>query len=327
MRKALAVLLSLGAMAGPARVQAELAGTLTVFHAGSLAVPFTRIAAGFMKLHPGLDVRLEAAGSRDCARKISELNRPCDVLGSADYQVIDQLLIPAHAEWNLKFAANEMAIVFHDASRRSRELAATNWFAILMDPRVAFGRANPDADPCGYRTVLALQLAERHYHTPGLAATLLGKDANFIRPKETDLLALLESNTIDYAFLYRSVAGQHGLRYLALPDAINLRNPDLAEHYRTARVELSGKAPGQTVVQQGEAMVYGITIPKNAPNPQAALAFVEYVLTAGQGMAIIEQCGQPSLVPAVCDTWDRLPAALRRFARKPEPEDSFTQTP
>lgn len=48
---------------------------------------------------------MEAAGSRDCARKIRDLKRPCDVLASADYLVIEQLLVPDYADWNICFAA------------------------------------------------------------------------------------------------------------------------------------------------------------------------------------------------------------------------------
>jgi len=317
MRKTLIVLALIGATALTTHAAEALAGKLVVFHAGSLSVPFKQIGAEFNKLHPEVEILLEAAGSRDCARKISDLNRPCDVLASADYLVIDQLLIPNHATWNIKFAANEMAIVYHGKSRRSDELTADNWFEILQDPKVAFGRANPNADPCGYRTVLTLQLAEKHYGKPGLADALLKKDENFIRPKEVDLLALLESGTIDYIFLYRSVAVQHGLKYLVLPDAINLKKAELAAPYAQATIELTGRKPGEVITQKGEPMVYGITIPTNSPNPKAALAFVQFVLTQDQGMKIVEDMGQPSVVPSPCAQWDKLPVELQPFATQP----------
>ncbi|MCK7522654.1 MAG: hypothetical protein MZV64_35710 [Ignavibacteriales bacterium] len=46
-----------------------------------------------------LDVKvlLEAAGSLVCARKVTELKKPCDIVASADYFVIDKLLIPEYA--------------------------------------------------------------------------------------------------------------------------------------------------------------------------------------------------------------------------------------
>jgi molybdate/tungstate transport system substrate-binding protein len=304
------------ATAGAAWAGEELSGTLTVFHAGSLSVPFKQIAADFHRRHPRIEIRLEAAGSRDSARKISDLGRAGDVMASADYQVIDQLLIPQHADWNLKFATNEMAIVYHAKSRHAKDIDARNWYEILMKPDVVFGRANPNADPCGYRSLMTMQLAERHYGKPGLAQVMAQKDRNYIRPKEVDLLALLESNSLDYIFLYRSVAEQHGLSYVRLPDAINLRNPAMAAEYRTAKVPLSGKKPGEIIQQFGAPMVYGVTIPKRAPNPRAALAFVRYLVEKSEGMKVIENAGQPSAIPSVCDQWEKLPKELRPFALK-----------
>lgn len=291
-----------------------LQGTLSVFHAGSLALPFKQIAAEFNQIHPNLRIQLEAAGSRACARKITELHRPCDLLASADYRVIDQLLLPDHATWNLRFAANELCIVYHPASPRASELAPHTWIDILLDPNVAIGRSDPNTDPCGYRTVLTLQLAESHYNRPGIADALLAKDQRFIRPKETDLLALLETHTLDYLFLYRSVARQHGLQTLLLPDEINLKNPALDAWYATASIQLTGKTPSETLLQRGESMVYGLTIPANAPNPRAALAFVQFLLSAEGGLPILERNGQPTLVPAPCPQWDRLPPQLQPYA-------------
>jgi molybdate/tungstate transport system substrate-binding protein len=301
-----------------AAAEDELSGKLVVFHAGSLSMPLKQIADGFKTGHPGVHIFLEAAGSRDCARKVSDLKRPCDVLASADYLVIDQLLIPEYADWNIRFAANEMTIVYHDASRRAGEIDSNNWFEILMDPKVIFGRANPNADPCGYRAVLTMQLAEWHYKKPDLSKKMLKKDNNFIRPKETDLLALLEANALDYIFLYRSVAEQHRLKYVLLPDQINLKNAELANLYRRATIDLPGKKPGEVITQKGEPMVYGLTIPKNSPNPKAARAFVKYVLSQDRGMAIIEKLGQPSVVPSICENWAKLPEDLKPFALKKE---------
>ncbi len=299
----------------------DISGKLIVFYAGSLAVPFKQISAEFKKLHPGLDIQMESGGSRDCARKIRDLKRPCDVLASADYLVIEQLLIPDYADWNICFAANEMIIAYNPASRKSKQLTAENWVDILMSPDVAFGRSNPDADPCGYRAVLTMQLAEKYYNRPGLTEKMLKKDMNFIRPQETDLLAFLEAGAIDYIFLYRSLAEQHKLKYLLLPDQINLKKTEFEELYKTSAMKLSGKNPGESIIQHGEPMVYGITIPKDAPNMRAAEAFVKFILSKEQGMAIIEKQGQPSLVPTICNNWNKLPPGLRPFATKKKETD------
>ncbi len=200
---------------------------LIIFHAGSLAVPFKQICEEFNKQHPDLQIEVEAAGSRMCARKITDLHRPCDVMASADYTVIDTLLIPEHADWNIKFASNEMVIACLADSDNTSRITQNNWPDILLQKDVAFGRSDPDADPCGYRTVLVMRLAEKFYDRIGLAEQILAKDQIYIRPKEVDLLAFLESGHLDYIFIYRSVAEQHHLEYLILPDEINLKNPAL----------------------------------------------------------------------------------------------------
>ena len=308
---------SILASAHAADAPSDIGGELIVFHAGSLAVPFKEVAKAFNKEYPSVRVLREAAGSRASARKISDLDRDCDVFGSADYTVIDTLLIPGHAQWNIRFAANEMVIAYTEQSRRSDVIDSDNWRRILLEKNVAYGRSDPNADPCGYRTVLTSKLAAIHYGDPGLTARLLGKDRRHIRPKETDLLALLEVGEIDYIFIYRSVARQHGLKWVVLPDEINLKNPEMAEIYRKVSVEISGQTLGSLITKAGAPMVYGVTIPKNARNPKAALAFVTFLLDRDKGMAIMERNGQPSLVPTLSDTYDNIPGPLKKFAIKP----------
>ncbi|MCK5851448.1 substrate-binding domain-containing protein, partial [bacterium] len=95
----------------------KISGDLIVFNAGSLIVPFKKIKNEFNKKYPDVNIMLEAAGSRTCARKITDMNRPCDIMASADYTVINKLLIPEYTDWNIKFAKNEMCIVYHKNSR------------------------------------------------------------------------------------------------------------------------------------------------------------------------------------------------------------------
>jgi molybdate/tungstate transport system substrate-binding protein len=95
-----------------------------------------------------------------------------------------------------------------------------------------------------------------------------------------------------------------------------LKKPEMAERYRTVSVEVTGEKPGAIIVQHGEPMVYGVTIPKNAPNPAAAAAFVAFLLERDKGLAIMEKNGQPSVVPAPAETYDRIPDELKRFAVK-----------
>jgi molybdate/tungstate transport system substrate-binding protein len=293
-----------------------LSGDLIIFHAGSLSVPFKEVSAAFKKENPGVVFLMEAAGSRTCARKITDLKKPCDIMASADYTVIDQLLLPDYASWNIKFASNEMTLVFTEKSKFSKKINKDNWIDILLNKEVAYGRSDPDSDPCGYRSVLTIKLAEKYYKRPGIADALLEKDKNFIRPKETDLLGLLESGNLDYIFLYRSVAKQHGLKYLSLPDETNLKNTEFTSLYNSVDVEVSGKKPGEKITKKGEPMVYGITIINDAPNKEVALKFIEFLLEKENGMKIMEKNGQPSIVPEKCATYNAVPKELKKFVEK-----------
>jgi molybdate/tungstate transport system substrate-binding protein len=292
----------------------EPSGNLIIFNAGSLSVPFKQLADTFQQIYPRVHVLAEAGGSVACARKISDLHRECDIMASADYSIIDKMLIPGFASWNIKFASNEMSIVYSDKSRYAREINDKNWYQILMRDDVRFGRSDPNSDPCGYRTVLMLKLAEKYYGKSGLTESFLKKDIRFMRPKEVDLLSLLETNTIDYIFIYRSVAVQHKLRFLNLAEEINLRNPGMSELYNSVSVEINGDKPGKKIIQRGEPAVYGLTILRNAPNKKAAMAFVNFLLSNQKGMKIMEKCGQTTVIPAYSSSFDSIPSTLKHFA-------------
>jgi molybdate/tungstate transport system substrate-binding protein len=298
------------------QINNTVSGDLIIFHAGSLAMPFKEIAAEFNKLYPKVNVLMEAAGSVASARKITDLNRSCDILASSDYGVIDNMLIAKYADWNIKFVSNELSIVYQEKSRLSNQINSKNWYDVLMKKEVAFGRADPNADPCGYRTILSLELAEKYYKKPGLAKMISEKDQNYMRPKEVDLVALLESGSIDYSFLYRSVAIQHGLKYITLPDEINLKSIGLAAQYAEVVTEINGKEPGKKETVKGEPMVYGVTMLRNAPNKPAAIAFLQFLLSKDKGMKIMEKDGQPSVIPMAVQNYDKLPKELKEFAKE-----------
>ncbi len=291
-------------------------GDLIIFHAGSLSVPFRQIADSFQTKYPKVNVKLEAAGSVDCARKITDLDKKADIMASADYKVINELLIPDYTNWLIKFAANEMALVYDEDSKYADDINKDNWAEILLRGDVYYGRSDPDSDPCGYRTVLTAKLAENYYNKSGFAEKLLKKDKNFMRPKETDLLALLESNTLDYIFIYRSVAKQHNLESLLLPDSINLGNPSLSEHYASVEVDIAGKEPDSKTTLKGEPMVYGVTMLNEAPNPKAARAFLHFLLSEDKGLKIMEKNGQPALVPSKTQTYKEIPEEFKQYVSK-----------
>jgi molybdate/tungstate transport system substrate-binding protein len=284
---------------------------LVIFHAGSLSVPFRQLAEVFEQQNPNVTVKMESAGSRACARKVTEIGKMCDILASADYKVINNLLIPEYAEFNIRFAQNEMAIAYTEKSKYTDTINSGNWHEIFLKDDVKIGRSDPDSDPCGYRSLMTMQLAEKYYKHENLYNKLKAKE-KYIRPKETDLLALLEIGEIDYIFIYRSVAIQHGLKMLLLDDEINLKSAAMTPLYNTASVKVNGKAVGEFIERIGEPMVYSITIPKNAANKTAAVNFIELLLTE-EGVSIFRKNGQPTITPAIAEGFGNLPTELKNI--------------
>ncbi|MFC2171942.1 tungstate ABC transporter substrate-binding protein WtpA [Acidobacteriota bacterium] len=300
-----------------ASVQSEPSGKLIMFHAGSLSVPFAKMEKELESKYPKLDIQREAAGSRKCARKITDDKRTCDIMASADYKVIDNLLIPEYADWNVRFASNQLVLCYTSDSARANKINKKNWPKILMQKDVSWGHTDPNLDPCGYRALMVLQLAERHLEKPGLVDKLIANrhDEN-VFPKASGLIAHLQNGKLDYGWEYLSVAVQHNLNYIPLPDEINLGNYKHDSNYRNAVVKVTGKEPGTFLELKGKSITYGVTILKDAPNKEAAIAFLEYLLDPEGGIKVLKEMGQPPFSPGRIPTEEMmtaLPAELGKL--------------
>jgi len=306
--------------------------TLKIFHAGSLTVPFEEIEARFEEDFPNVDVQLEPAGSVQCVQKVTELGETADVVASADYSLIPNMMIPDYAEWYIVFAKNEMTVAFADTSNYADEITADNWYEILSREDVKWGFSNPNLDPCGYRTPMVIQLAELHYGSYTIFETLVEDntditvsaegdtfiiDSNMedlnpntdkisIRDKSVELVSMVQSGGLDYAFEYSSVAKQHDLDYLDLPSQIDLSEIQYTDTYNRVKVE---KTSGTST---GKPIVYGITIPSNAEHPDIAADFIMYLISE-QGQQTFVDLGQPPISPALINDMDKAPESLKEY--------------
>jgi molybdate/tungstate transport system substrate-binding protein len=289
----------------------EPSGDVIVLRASTLTKPFDEIAKAFMKLHPKVSIKQESAGSVANARKVTDLHKTADIFASADIAVIEKMLIPTYTDWYASFASNEMVIAFTDQSRYAKEINEKNWYEILLKKDARWGYANPNADPEGYNTVLMWKLAEAYYNQPGLAQHIQKHipKAN-MRDHSMAVQGLLEAGEMDYSFQYLSTAKQHHLRYVKLPDEINLGSVAQRALYASVQTELAGKEPGQTMTKKGTPIVYGITILKEAPNPSAAAAFVKFILS-DQGRQAIADNYQTPINPPVANNFKFVPDALK----------------
>ena len=297
MKFVLVVLLAVGVLF-PFSAGAEPQGKLIIFHAGSLTVPFAKMEKIFEAKYPKVDVLREGGGSTKMARMISELHKPADIMGSADFKVIDKTLIPEYAEWNVRFATNQLVLCYTDNSRFANEVNADNWYKILGRKGVVWGHSDPNLDPCGYRSLMVLQLAEKHYKVTGLYDQLIAnRPKKNVRPKSVELVSLLKTGNMDYAWEYLSVAVQHELKFVKLPDEINLGNYKYDAYYKQAKVKVTGKKPGTWMTRTGKSCTYGITLLKDAKNPEAAVAFLEYLMSPDGGLKVLNEMGQPPFIP------------------------------
>ncbi len=301
----------------PFSIGAEPQGKLIIFHAGSLTVPFAKMEKFLEAKYPKLDILRTPGGSTKMARMISELHKPADIMGAADFKVIDKNLIPQYADWNIRFATNQLVLCYTDKSRFAKEVNAENWYKILTRKGVVWGHSDPNLDPCGYRSLMVLQLAEKHYQAPGLYDQLIAnRPKKNVRPKSVELVSLLKTGNMDYAWEYLSVAVQHGLKYLKLPDKINLGNYKNDDFYKQAKVKVTGKKPGTWTTRAGKSCTYGITMVKEAPNPGAAEAFLGYLMDPAGGLKVLKDMGQPPFIPCRVPTEkmkSQLPLSLQKW--------------
>jgi molybdate/tungstate transport system substrate-binding protein len=304
---------------------------LKIFHAGSLSIPMAELEEKFETLHPNVDVQREPAGSRACIKKITELDKQSDILASADYTLIPTMMMPEYTDWYIAFAKNQIVIAYTDESKYSSEVNSDNWYEILRRPDVTFGFSNPNDDPCGYRSVMVTQLSEAHYGDDNIFDDLMGDNtaiemtfengtytavmpaSEYIEPNtkkimmrsmEVELSSALETGEIDYFYIYRSVAVQHGFKFVELPAQIDLSSVDYTDEYSTVRLKT---ANGNIVV--GTPIVYGITIPNNAMQPELAIEFIKLLLSV-DGQNVFINNGQPPIVPAVTNDLENVPAEL-----------------
>lgn len=284
--RALSCLLTLvlAACGGDAR------GRLVVYNAGSLARPLKAVLDTFAR-RQNVRIDQESAGSLESARKLTELGKIPDLIALADADVFPGYLVPAHVDGYVEFARNRMVIAFTDNSRGQSNITPLNWYSIITRSDVEVGRSDPELDPNGYRTLMVWQLAEHAYDIPRLAERMAARSPpRNVRPKEADLIGLLEAGEFDYIWSYESIAKAMKFHYILLGDSVDLSNEAMAEFYATAKVSVRGATAGSSVTFTGKPIMYAFAVPKNAPNPEIAGRFAAFLVSA-EGQAILRREG------------------------------------
>ena len=319
---------------------------LNLIIAGSLMIPFDDLEKAYEAEHPDVDVQIEAHGSIQAIRQVSEVHEVMDAVFSADHALIPMLMYQAkvpetgkpYADWYIKFATNHLGLAYSSKSKYADQINSDNWYKIVARSDVKLGIADPRFDAVGYRALMALQLAKAAYGKPTIFEdVILGqfktpitladengraiihvpeiletqKNSNIVlRGASIQEIALLESGDLDYAFEYESVIQQHKLNLIKLPDAVNLGSEQYAKAYGQVQVRLDFQRFVSVKPEfTGEVIGYGTTIPSNAPHSKQAEDFIAFLL-GPKGRAIME-ANQHPLVPPQADHYDALPAMLK----------------
>lgn len=274
-----ALLLVMMVACGREKLPPAPARPFLVYTAASLAQP-VRVALDSFARRSGARYELESASSLELVRRVTALDGDPDVIVLADPELFSALLTPKVVTWHALFARNRMVLAYTPRSRGADEISADNWWAVLERPDVQVGRSDPATDPSGYRTLLVWQLAARHYGLPDLPERMLrAAPERNVRPREADQVALLEAGELDYIWTYESLARLMGLRFVRLPDDVDLGAPADSAVYAQVSLRVPGGRWGDTITVHGAPILFGVSVPTDAPRGRAGRNFVAFLLS------------------------------------------------
>ena len=320
---------------------------LVVFAAGSLILPFGELEQAFENRFPEIDVQAQYHGSIQVMRHATELHEPIDVVATADAALIPMLMYATtnpdtgrpYATWFIHFASNHLALAYGPDSLYADEINADNWYEVLSRPYVKVGIPDPRFDAAGYRALMAYALAQAYYNDHGIFTRMFTGNFTYplgifsegdeqlvivpeiletepgshilIRGASIQLIALLESGDLDYAFEYESVIRQHNLELLPLPAALNLGEEVYETDYEKVTVSLEFQRFASVEPEfQGGRIGYGITIPDSATHPEEAAQFIAFLLSP-EGRAVMERNFHPVFDPPLGNQYRNIPASLQ----------------
>ncbi|MFB6221323.1 MAG: extracellular solute-binding protein [Halolamina sp.] len=285
------------ASAGGDSTDAPGDGDMTIFHAGSLAPPFSA-AEPLFEEETGIDVTREPKGSVASTKKITQQDRQADVLGVSDFRLIRDRVVPDFGDWYAVFTTNAMSIQYREDSPGADEISTDNWWEVLSRDGVSIGHSDPAVDPGGYRAVMAQQLGAVEFDGERLydEATYqkLRENSEVPTGTETNLEGQLESGELDYVFYYQSISASSDLPWIDLQPEVDLSKATTAyaNHYAKAEVE------SDSGTFTGAPIAYGMTVPSVAESPDLGARWVEYFATE-DGRQVLQDKGLQPVSPIV----------------------------
>lgn len=266
------------AVAGlPARSSAEDLAVLDVAYAGSMGSMMEGLLKTSVARTLKLDVHGRAQGSSALAQLIVSGSIRPDVFLPVTPGPMMTVLRAGKADVARPVAHTEMVIAYSPKSRFAAKLEAAgkgkgNWWEILEDPGIRFGRTDPVGDPQGRNIIFTMMMAAKVYKQPDLVERILGPTINekqiFTEPT---IQARLQSGELDAASAYRIQPGPFNLPFINLPKEINLSGQNVHAEHPDISLTVGGKT------YNPEPLIYYAAVLKDAPNPRGAAAFAEWL--------------------------------------------------
>lgn len=260
----------------------------------------------------GMNVKEEMAQSFSCITRAGEQ----DIVIVSDYNLIT-LLYPDKTNYYIKFAADSIVIAYSKSLNEK-------WYEM---EDVKIGIMNPNTSACGYQTLMVLKLAENYYGDDSILYNFICKNTKIkdegtiivpetlevnekvtVETSFSDLINDLEE--VDCIFVYRSIAEEKNLKFLELPDQINLGNARYRIMYNDVKVTLFGN-----VTIAGNPIVYGLSL---LSTKAEAIRLVEFILSS-RGKEILEESDLIPLNPPLTDNINNVPHSLRDYLEEEGP--------
>jgi molybdate/tungstate transport system substrate-binding protein len=278
--------LSLGAAFSvvPYRLFAAANTVLDVAYAGSMG----SLMEGPLKTAVGktldLDFHGRAQGSNGLAQLIAGGSIRPDVFVPITPGPMQTVFKAGKAESAQPIARTEMVIAYSPRSRfaprfdaaakaaREGKPAKPDWWQILQEPGLRFGRTDPSVDPQGRNIIFTMMLAAKLYNQTDLVEKVLGNTFNEKQIfSEPSVQARLQSGELDAASAYKVQPGPLNVPYVTLPAEINLSGENLRAQHPDVTLSLRGKTFFP------EPLIYYASRLRDAPNRRGAAAFLEWL--------------------------------------------------
>jgi molybdate/tungstate transport system substrate-binding protein len=174
-------------------------------------------------------------------------------------------------------AHTEMVIAYSPKSRFAPQFEAASrgqaqWWKVLQQPGLRFGRTDPVADPQGRSIIFTMMMAAQLYHQPDLVEKTLGPVTNEQQIfSEPTVLSRLQGGQLDATSAYKTQPGPFRLPYISLPKEINLSSENVRAENSDLKLPIAGKT------YYPEPLIYYAVALNDAPNPKGAARFVQWL--------------------------------------------------